>query len=82
MNSKQALVKAKKLWGPKADVAVREKGSWDAICYGRFNINSGTWACKDGKGKVNIWGNGNTWEKAFENAKCRYKHWENKNVRL
>lgn len=75
MNKREALAKAKKLWGKKANVGVRQRGSWSARYYGRFNINSGTWACNDGKGKVNVWGNGHTWEAAFEHAARCYKYW-------
>jgi hypothetical protein len=76
MTKHEALVKARKLWGNKANVATRPKGEWSARYYGRCNINSGTWACNDGKGLVNIYGNGRTWEAAFEDAKRRYKYWE------
>lgn len=75
MTQLQALAKAKQLWGPKASAAERDD-RYGIIYYGRYNINSGTFACNDGKGKVGIWGNGQTWEAAFEDAKRQYKYWE------
>src|SRR5580698_8269797 len=53
----QALALAVQLWGPK--VTVCDRGILPG--YGRFTINSGTWACNDGKDKVNIWGSGRSW---------------------
>lgn len=76
MTQRQALAKARKLWGPKADVANRVTDFWSRVHYGLCNTNSGTFACNDGKGKVNIYGNGSTWEEAFERAKRCYKYWE------
>ena len=84
MNAKQALAKAKKLWGPNASVADRLKKSSDGWCdsygaarWGRYNINSGTFACNDGKGKVQVFANSPiSWEDAFERAKHCYKYWE------
>jgi len=76
MNTTQARALARRLWGNKADVAVRPKNERFSWLHGRYNINSGTWACNDGKGKVNIHGNGHTWEDAFADARRRYKYWE------
>lgn len=77
MTQRQAQVRARKLWGNKATAANRDDQTlWTILHYGRCNVNSGTFACNDGKGKVAIYGNGRTWEEAFEDAKRRYKYWE------
>jgi hypothetical protein len=68
----QALALAVQLWGPK--VTVCDRGILPG--YGRFTINSGTWACNDGKDKVNIWGSGRSWDEAFADARTRYKYWQ------
>lgn len=73
-----ALAQAQRLWGDNASAHDRTEKGAGTPRYGRFNVNSGTLAICDGKGKVNIYGNGNTWDEAFEDAKTRYKYWENK----
>jgi len=78
MTQKEALKKARKLWGPKASACLRKdaKGRLGDY-YGKYNINSGTFACNDGKGKVDIWANSFvSWEDAFKKAKQCYKYWE------
>jgi hypothetical protein len=76
VNKREAHTRARKLWGKKASVAIRPKQERFSWLHGRYNINSGTWACNDGKGRVNIWGNGHSWESAFEDATRRRKYWE------
>lgn len=78
MTKRDALKKAKKLWGPQASVCIRRgldrrKGDY----YGIYHISSGTYACNDGKGKVLVYANSYlSWEHAFEKAKLCYKYWE------
>lgn len=80
MTRQEALVKARKLWGPKASATIRRSilnGGKMGDSYGKYNINSGTFACNDGKGKVAVWANSFlSWEDAFERAKSCYKYWE------
>jgi hypothetical protein len=79
LNRKQALALARKLWGSKATATVRRdarRGNAIGDYYGKYNINSGTFACNDGKGKVQVWANSfHSWEDAFERAKRCYKYW-------
>jgi hypothetical protein len=80
MTKREALAKARILWGPKASVSIRRhfNDPRRGDDYGRYNVNSGTFACNDGKGKVAVWANSFvSWEDAFERAKTRYKYWEN-----
>lgn len=75
MNKRQAFAHARKLWGKQAGVYARNET--ERLYSPRCWVGSQTYACNDGKGKVNVHGNGYTWEAAFSDAKHCYKYWEN-----
>ncbi len=78
MNKREALAKARRLWGRNAGACIRTGlGGRRGDMYGIYNISSGTYACNDGKGKVHVYANSfHSWEHCFELAKRCYKYWE------
>jgi hypothetical protein len=78
MNKREALKKAKRLWGSQAGVYYSHpKDDVAGLRYSfRYWVGSQTYACNNGKGKVAVYGKSYSWEAAFEDAKRRYKYWE------
>jgi hypothetical protein len=78
MNKREALKKARTLWGKQAGVHYSHpKDDIEGISYSsRYWVGSQTYACSNGKGKVCVHGKSYSWEAAFEDAKRRYKYWE------
>lgn len=78
MNKREALAKAKRLWGPQAGVHYSNpKNDVVGVSYSlRYWVGSQTYACNNGKGKVNVHGKSYSWEAAFEKAKRSYRYWE------